>query len=209
MQSKQAEPTQRTRSVAAFLFYSLIFCLTPLGCLTAHSGQAAANSTDTDNWSAMKLWYQEPARQWTEALPVGNGRLGAMVFGGTEKERLQFNEDTLWTGQPHEYHHERAAEYLSTVRKLLFEGKQREAEQLAGEQMMSVPLRQEKYQPFGDLLLDFPGHGEADNYRRELDIDSAVATVRYRVGDAAFTREVFASFPDQVIVGGRMARVML
>jgi alpha-L-fucosidase 2 len=123
-----------------------------------------------------------------------------MVFGGTENERLQFNDDRLWTGGPHEYQHEGAAQYLPAVRKLLFEGKQRQAEALAGEQMMSVPLRQEKYQPFGDLLLEFPGHTECSDYRRELDIDSAVATVRYRVGDAAFTREVFASFPDQVIV---------
>ncbi|TKJ36711.1 MAG: alpha-L-fucosidase [Planctomycetes bacterium B3_Pla] len=148
----------------------------------------------------MKLWYRQPAQDWTEALPVGNGRLGAMIFGGTQQERLQFNEDTLWTGRPHEYHHEGAAEYLPAVRKLLFDGQQRQADKLAAEHMMSVPLRQEKYQPFGDLLLNFPGHDEYSDYRRQLDIDTGISTVRYRAGDATFTREVFSSFPDQVIV---------
>ena len=170
------------------------------GCATDDVGRADGNRLHAEEWSDMKLWYRQPAQKWTEALPVGNGRLGAMVFGGTEHERLQFNEDTLWTGRPHEYQHDGAVEYLPTVRKLLFEGKQREAEQLAMEHMMSVPLRQEKYQPFGDLLLDFPGHDQVADYRRELDIDSAISTVRYRVGDAMFTREVFSSFPDQVIV---------
>jgi alpha-L-fucosidase 2 len=148
----------------------------------------------------MKLWYPQPATEWTEALPVGNGRLGAMIFGGAAQERLQFNDDTLWTGEPHEYHHEGAVEYLPQVREMLFEGRQREAERLAAEHMMSVPLRQEKYQPFGDLILDFPGHDECRDYRRQLDIDTGISSVRYRIGDATFTREVFSSFPDQVIV---------
>ncbi len=148
----------------------------------------------------LKLWYSEPAKEWTQALPVGNGRLGAMIFGGTTRERLQFNEDTLWTGRPRDYTHEGAAEYLPTIRRLLFEGKQREAEELAMDKMMSVPLRQEKYQPFGDLYLDFPGHEEASKYRRELDIDQALARVQYRSGGVTFTREVFSSHPDQAIV---------
>jgi alpha-L-fucosidase 2 len=168
-----------------------------LGCVT---GNTARNRFDQENWSSMKLWYRQPAQEWSEALPVGNGRLGAMIFGGTQQERLQFNEDTLWTGEPREYQHEGAAEYLPTVRKLLFEGQQRQADRLAAEHMMSVPLRQEKYQPFGDLLLNFPGHDEYSDYRRQLDIDTGISTVRYRVGDATFTREVFSSFPDQVIV---------
>ena len=146
------------------------------------------------------LWYRRPAAQWTEALPVGNGRLGAMVFGGIDVERIQFNEDTVWTGQPQDYQHEGAAEYLPRVRKLLFDGKQRDAERLAGQRMMSVPLRQEFYQPFGDLGLSFPEHLKVSDYHRELDLDSAVARVRYRVGDATYLREVFASHPDQVIV---------
>ena len=146
------------------------------------------------------LWYEAPARQWVEAVPIGNGRLGAMVFGGVEAERVQFNEDSLWTGQPQDYQHEGAAEHLPQIRKLLLAGKQREAERLASQRFMSVPLRQEDYEPFGDLKLSFPDHKQAVGYRRELDIDQAVARVRYRVGDATFTREVFASHPAQAIV---------
>ena len=112
------------------------------------------------------LWYDRPAEKWTEALPVGNGRLGAMVFGGTDEERIQFNEDTLWTGGPRDYTHPDASEYLPVIRKLLFEGKQKEAEALAMERFMSVPLRQFAYQPFGDLRLHFPGHDRPAAYRR-------------------------------------------
>ncbi|MHC4227636.1 MAG: glycoside hydrolase family 95 protein [Planctomycetota bacterium] len=185
------------RGVAALALCLLALCFIASGCVT---GNTARNRFDRENWSGMKLWYRQPAKEWTEALPVGNGRLGAMIFGGTQQERLQFNEDTLWTGRPHEYQHEGAAEYLPAVRKLLFEGQQHQADRLAAEHMMSVPLRQEKYQPFGDLLLNFPGHDEYSDYRRELDIDAGISTVRYRVGGTTFTREVFSSFPDQMIV---------
>jgi len=166
----------------------------------AFLGLAAAAVSVTADEQSMRLWYARPAAKWDEALPIGNGRLGAMVFGGTENERIQFNEDTLWTGGPHEYHHPGAAAYLPKIRGLLAEGKQREAEKLAMQEFMSVPLRQKAYQPFGDLRLSFPGHDKPADYRRELDIDSAVATVRYRVGDVAFERQALASNPDQVIV---------
>jgi alpha-L-fucosidase 2 len=154
-------------------------------------------------WSAdraLTLWYPQPAAKWVEALPIGNGRLGAMLFGGVTNEQLQFNEDTLWTGQPHEYQHEGAVKFLPQIRQLLAEGKQREAENLAGREFMSLPLGQMKYQPFGDLRLRFPAQATATHYRRELDLDTAVAKVSYRVGDTTYVREVFSSFPDQVIV---------
>ncbi|MGB2819580.1 MAG: glycoside hydrolase family 95 protein, partial [Phycisphaerae bacterium] len=138
----------------------------------------------------LTLWYTRPAKVWTEALAVGNGRLGAMVFGGVADERLQFNEDTLWTGAPHEYQHEGAAEHLPTLRRLLVEGKQREAHALGMKHFMSVPLRQMAYQPFGDLLLHFDGHDKPNEYRRDLDLDSAVASVSYKVGGVTFRREV-------------------
>ncbi|MBM4040084.1 MAG: glycoside hydrolase family 95 protein, partial [Planctomycetes bacterium] len=163
-----------------------------LACVALAASVQAAQSD-------LVLWYRQPAKRWDEALPVGNGRLGAMVFGGTAEERIQFNDDTLWAGQPHDYAHAGAARFLPQVRQLLFEGKQREAEQLAGKEMMSVPLRQVAYQPFGDLKLLFPGHTEVTDYRRQLDLDQAVATTRYKVGGVTFQREVFASFPDQVI----------
>ena len=158
---------------------------------------AAAAAADGQ---ALQLWYTKPAARWDQALPIGNGRLGAMVFGGTESERIQFNEDTLWTGSPHEYQHPGAAAYLPKIRALLAEGKQREAEQLAMQEFMSVPLRQKAYQPFGDLRLSFPGHDKPTDYRRELDLDSAIASVSYRIGDVTFERKAFASHPHQVIV---------
>ncbi|MDQ5980729.1 MAG: alpha-L-fucosidase 2 [Verrucomicrobiota bacterium] len=148
----------------------------------------------------LSLWYRQPARVWVEALPVGNGRLGAMVFGGLAQERIQFNEDTVWTGQPHEYQHAGAAKFLPELRRLLAEGKQKEAHELGMKEFMSIPLRQKAYQPCGDLILNFPGHEAATDYLRTLDLDTAVATVRYRVGDTVFTRETFASHPDGVIV---------
>jgi alpha-L-fucosidase 2 len=163
---------------------------------TAHSAPAAETASATP----LKLWYTRPAGKWVEALPVGNGRLGAMVFGGTEDEHLQFNEDTLWTGRPHEYQHPGAAEYLPAIRKLLAQGKQREAEALAMEHFMSEPVRQKAYQPFGDLRLHFAGHEKAAEYRRELDLEAAVAEVRYQVGETTLERRVFASHPDQVLV---------
>jgi len=197
--------TANRRVAAASTFavlacFAAALCLPGGGCAVGRAEQAGSKPADAGIWNDLKLWYRQPAEKWTEALPLGNGRLGAMVFGGTLNERVQFNEDTLWTGGPHEYQNEGAAEHLATVRKLLFEGKQREAEKLAMEEMMSVPLRQEQYQPFGDLRLNFPGQDSITDYRRELDIDSALATVTYRSGDATFTREFFCSFPDQVIV---------
>src|SRR3954466_6567397 len=135
---------------------------------------ARAQQADDD---PLKLWYDKPAARWIEALPVGNGRLAGMVFGGTGGGRIQFNEETVWTGEPHEYQHEGAAKYLPQIRQLLAEGKQAEAEALAMEQFMSVPVRQKAYQPFGDVRLHFPGHEAATDYRRELDLDSATAIV--------------------------------
>ncbi len=146
------------------------------------------------------LWYGEPAGPWTEALPVGNGSVGGMVFGGIESEHIQFNHDTLWAGAPRSYAHPGAVEHLDDIRALLFEGKQREAESLATKHFMSTPLRQLPYQPFGDIRIAFKGHEEATGYRRELDLDTAVATVRYRIGKTQYTREVFASYPGGVIV---------
>ena len=149
---------------------NLILQIMCVACLTAGNSQAD-----------LKLWYDSPAKEWTQALPIGNGRLGAMVFGGTAEDRYQLNEDSLWCGKPHDYAHDGAAEYLPQIRQLLFEGKQKEAEQLAMEHFMSVPLGQMPYQPFGDLKLTFPGHEKAESYRRELDLDTAIATTTYRV----------------------------
>ena len=150
--------------------------------------------------SELVLWYEHPAQKWVEALPVGNGRMGGMMFGGTTDEHIQFNEVTLWTGQPHEYQHEGASKYLAQLRQLLWDGKQKEAEALATQEFMSVPLRQKAYQPFGDIWLSFPDHTNAQEFRRELDLDTAVAKVSYKAGGVTFTRELLASHPDDVVV---------
>ncbi len=162
----------------------------------AFATAAGAFAGDND----MMLRYDKPAGKWLEALPVGNGRLGAMVFGRVGQERIQFNQDTLWKGKPRDYSHKGAAEYLEKIRRLLWAGRRQQAEKLAMEHFMSVPLRQMAYQPFGDIRLDFPGRREVENYLRRLDIGRAVAEVAYQVGDVKFTRRVFCSYPDRVLV---------
>ena len=149
--------------------------------------------------SENRLFYNEPANNWLEALPVGNGRLGAMIYGGVEQEQIQFNEETLWTGGPHDYSHKGAYKHLDKIRQLLDEGKQLEAQTLAQQEFMSQPLTQKAYQPFGDLIMNFPGHKQFSNYHRELDLENALNKLSYQVDGVTYTREVFVSFPDQVI----------
>jgi alpha-L-fucosidase 2 len=146
----------------------------------------------------LKLWYAQPAAKWEEALPIGSGRLGGMVFGGTGEERIQFNEDTLWTGKPHDYVREGSGAVLGEIRAAMFA--ERDVSDLVRQKFLSDPIRQKAYQPFGDLHFTFPHHEKASDYRRELDLDTAIATTRYKVGDVTYTREVFASHPDNAIV---------
>jgi alpha-L-fucosidase 2 len=150
--------------------------------------------------TSLTLWYDKPGVEWTDALPVGNGRIGAMVFGGTENERIQFNEETLWSGQPHDYAHEGAWEYLDDLRQLLWEGKQEEAHKLGNEHFMSQPFGQLCYLPFGDILLNFPGHEDAVNYERRLDLEKAISTIFYESDGVKYKREVFSSFPAQALI---------
>ncbi|WP_327486857.1 glycoside hydrolase family 95 protein [Telluribacter sp.] len=147
----------------------------------------------------LRLWYQQPAVQWTQALPVGNGRLGGMIYGGVPTEQIQFNEETLWTGKPQDSSHKGAHQYLPQIRQLLAAGKQKEADSLALLHFMGNPLRQMAYQAFGDLYLDFPGHSTYSKYQRELDIEKALATVSYEVNGVTYRREVLSSNPDQTI----------
>ncbi len=150
----------------------------------------------------LTLWYRQPANLWVEALPVGNGRLGGMVFGGIAHERIQFNEQTVWTGGPHDYAQPGAYQSLGKIRDLLWAGNQKEAEDLAMKKFLSVPLHQKAYQAFGDLLLDFPGVDPAGvtGYRRDLDLDTATSTVQYEWHGVTYRREVFASYPANVLV---------
>lgn len=146
------------------------------------------------------LWYRQPAREWNEALPLGNGRVGAIVFGGLEEERVQLNEDTFWSGRPHNYAVEGAVDRLAEVQHLLFTGSNAAAVELAGKTLMGRPVFQQGYQPLGDLHLKFEDHESAADYRRELDLQNGIARTQYRIGDTAFTREYFVSAPDQVLV---------
>lgn len=140
-----------------------------------------------------RLWYRQPADHWVEALPIGNGRLGAMVFGRVAQELIQFNEETLWSGRPRDYAHPGAHQHLPAIRRLLDAGKQAEAENLAMREFMSIPLRQEKYLPFGNVRLSFPAHDTPDDYQRELDLDSGVASVRYQFSGTQHLRRIFAA----------------
>jgi alpha-L-fucosidase 2 len=146
------------------------------------------------------LWYEAPAEKWVEALPLGNGRLGVMVFGNPAAERLQLNEETLWAGQPNNNGNPNAPAALPEIRKLMFEGNYFDAQELATENIVAKTNHGMSYQPVGDLNLSFAGHEKVDNYYRELDISTAVATTRYSVDGVEYVRETFASFPDQAVV---------
>ena len=145
----------------------------------------------------MNIQFHSPAVYWTEALPVGNGKLGAMVFGGVENERIALNEDTLWSGYPKDWNNPRAKEVLPKVRELVAQEKYEEADRLCKEMM--GPYTQ-SYLPFGDLLL-MMDHGNVNHqYNRKLDLSTGIVTVAYTVGGVQYTREIFASYPDQAIV---------
>jgi alpha-L-fucosidase 2 len=150
--------------------------------------------------SAYKLWYDRPAQVWTEALPLGNGRLGAMVFGNPAAEQIQLNEATIWAGSPNNNPNPEALTNIPKIRELVFAGKYEEAQSLATQKVMSATNQGMPFQPFGDLRISFPGHARYTDYYRELNLDSASTTVSYKVDDVTYQREVFTSFTDQVVV---------
>lgn len=147
----------------------------------------------------LKLWYQQPAKTWVEALSVGNSSMGAMVYGGTSREELQLNEETLWGGGPYRNDNPKALESLAEVRNLIFSGKTMDAQNLI-DQTFYTGRNGMPYQTIGSLIIEAPGHEKAKNYYRDLDLERAVATTRYQVDGVNFQREVFASFPDRVII---------
>ena len=170
--------------------------LVTLAALTVAGLTQGAPATES-TWS---LWYRQPAATWNEALPLGNGRLGAMVFGGVPEECIQLNEGTLWAGGPYDPSRPVARDALPEAQRLIFAGQHKEAEKLINEKMMGRPPAQMPYQPVGVLKLGFPGHEAMGDYRRELDLDRAIAGVSYTVGGVKLSREMFASPVDQVIV---------
>ncbi|CAM3393807.1 glycosyl hydrolase family 95 catalytic domain-containing protein [Flavobacterium chungbukense] len=148
----------------------------------------------------LKLWYDKPAAIWNEALPLGNGRLGAMVFGDPAVERLQLNEETIWAGSPNSNAHSKSIKALPIVRQLIFDGKFDEAQDLATQDIMSQTNDGMPYQTFGSVYISFAGHQKYTNYYRDLDISNATAKVKYKVNGVEFTREILTAFSDQVIV---------
>jgi alpha-L-fucosidase 2 len=156
-------------------------------------GASTALALAGDAPKDLSLWYRQPATIWTEALPIGNGRLGAMIFGGIETERIALNEDTLWSGSPKPWNNRDAKKVLPEVRRLVDEEKYHEADMLC--KKMQGPYNQ-SFEPLGNLILKFESPGTATDYRRELDLDTGIATVRY----AKFTREMFCSAKDRVLV---------
>lgn len=162
--------------------------------VVALEGQAPAPDTP------LTLWYRQPAADWNHALPVGNGRLGGMVFGGVNHERIQLNEDTIWSGGPIDMHNPEALENLDAIRQALFNGNLTEANRLGFYKFIARPVKLQPYQPLGDLWLEMSQHTAVSDYRRELDLDSGIARVTYRAGDATYTREIFASAPAQTLV---------
>jgi alpha-L-fucosidase 2 len=151
--------------------------------------------------AALKLWYTKPSGKiWENALPVGNGRLGAMVYGNVDTETIQLNEHTVWSGSPNRNDNPLALDSLPEIRRLIFEGKQKEAEKLANKTIISKTSQGQMFEPVGSLHLIFDGHQNYSDYYRELDIGKAVAKTSYKVGDVTYTRQVLASFPDRVII---------
>jgi alpha-L-fucosidase 2 len=166
-------------------------------------GQEAVMADVIDNKGfdpATLLWYESPAESWEEALPVGNGRLGAMVFGKFGEERIQLNEETYWSGGPYSTVVEGGAEVLSDIQKYLFEGEPLKAHKLFGRHLMGYPVEQQKYQSLANLHLFFENQEEVTGYKRWLNLETGVAAVEYTVGHITYRREVLSSAPDQVIL---------
>ncbi len=175
----------------------LVLYLGMIGC-TEKPGKLGTISDTVDPITL--LWYTHPADKWENALPIGNGRMGAMVFGRTDTERIHLNEETLWSGGPYNQTRSGGAPYLPQIQQLIFAGKYIPAHNLFGRYLMGYPVEQMKYQSLGNLLLDFPDLGEVTDYRHQLDLDSAIITTRYKHGGIEFHREVLISPIDQIIV---------
>src|SRR5258706_7087796 len=176
----------------------ILFKAVLVGCAFSFV-QAMHAGTETKSRDMM-LWYRQPGVKWLDAMPIGDGYMGAMVFGGIQQERIALNESSFWSGRPHDYNDTNAINYFPQIRDLVFAGKFQEAEKMADDHFWGIPKGQQAYEPVGDLLLKFDGADKVKDYRRELDMEAGVAKVSYRVGDATFTREVFMSYPDRVMV---------
>ena len=147
----------------------------------------------------LKLWYQQPAKVWTEALTLGNSRLGSMVYGGVVNEQIQLNEETVWGGGPHRNDSPKAFGVLPKVRELIFAGREKEAEKVMADNFFTGQHGM-PFQTIGSLMLEFDGHADYSNYRRDLDLERAVASVRYKIGEVNYTRTIFTSLVDNALI---------
>ncbi|MGN6615986.1 MAG: glycoside hydrolase family 95 protein, partial [Ilyomonas sp.] len=153
------------------------------------------------NNQQLKLWYNKPSgTTWENALPIGNGKLGAMIYGNVDTETVQLNECTVWSGSPNRNDNDLCLDSLSKIRQLIFDGKQKEAEALANKTIVSKTSHGQMFEPVGSLRLVFDKHENYKNYYRELDIERAVQKTTYTIDNVNYTREVIASFPDKMIV---------
>lgn len=176
---------------------AIIYSVAMLACATSATNALAAQQTDGNGHI---LWYDKPATTWTEALPIGNSKLGAMVFGTPSTERLQLNEETIWAGRPNNNPNPEAKEYLPKVRELVWKGKYKEAQDLATAHVMAKTNLGMPYQPFGDLYVSFPGAGKYSDYYRELSLDSARVITTYTADGVRYKREYISSLSGNVIM---------
>ena len=169
--------------------------------LTVPTSAQFTNQSSSDNSRRdMVLWYKQPGEKWLEGMPLGNGYMGAMVFGRIQNERIALNESTFWSGRPHNYANPDGYKYFPAIRDLVFSGKYKEAEMMANEHFYGIPANQQAYQPLGDLLLNFKNSENVTDFYRELDMETGIAKITYTDGDAEFTREIFMSYPDHIMV---------
>ena len=177
----------KTRTVF-FLVLSLVVLI---GCNTPATKSGA---------NYLTLWYKQPAKVWDEALPVGNGRLGAMVFGDPVKERIQVNEESIWAGCPVNNNNPGSLAHLPEIQKALFESRFKDAWQLANDNMLGTPPRIRSYQPLGDLLINYGWKATPENYKRSLDLKTGIAATEFTVDGKKFRQEVFSSVPDNILI---------
>jgi alpha-L-fucosidase 2 len=181
---------RKVPQIAIFIFVFLI---------VAFTASYGANNLEKFDPTTV-IWYEHPADKWENAFPVGNGRLGAMVFGRTDEERIQLNEETYWTGGPYNQTRKGGKDHLAEIRKLIFDGDYLKAHHLFGRYLMGYPVEQQKYQSLANLILTFEAQGEVRDYIHQLDLDSAIVTTSYEQNGISYKREVFSSPVDQVIV---------
>jgi len=151
----------------------------------------------------LKLWYTTPSKAWTDALPLGNGRLGAMVYGIPQRDTIQINEDTFWSGSPYQNNNSNASKSLKKIQKYIEEENYIDAQKLALADIIAdrnITSHGQVYQSIGNLILYFPKHENFSDFNRKLDLNTAIATTSYKVGDTEYQREIFTSFPDQLII---------